>query len=192
MTRAKTPARTSYRRRTLLGVVAVVVLVVGACLLLATGLGQGNAVAKSPLVGRRAPGFALPALPGTGAAVRLSALRGQVVLVNFWASWCTECRNEQADLNRLWARYRDAGVVVVGVDFQDAVGDARDFVARTGATYPVVADRRSQTALAYGVRGIPETYLVGPDGRLVDRVIGAVDPDRLGRRIDALLDGARS
>jgi cytochrome c biogenesis protein CcmG, thiol:disulfide interchange protein DsbE len=194
------PAGTPYRRRTLLGVVAVVVLVVGACLLLATGLGQGDAVAESPLVGRPAPDFTLPAVPGTGPGngtgdstrVRLSDLRGQVVLVNFWASWCTECRNEQADLNRLWDRYRDAGVVVVGVDFQDATGDARDFVARTGASYPVVADRRSQTALAYGVRGIPESYLVGPDGRLVDRVIGAVHPDRLGRRIDALLDGARS
>ncbi len=188
---------TTRRTGTLLGMVAVVALVVVACLLLATGLGRGNAVAASPLVGHRAPDFTLPALPGTVATgserqVRLSALRGQVVLVNFWASWCTECRDEQADLNRLWTRYRDARVVVVGVDFQDAAGDARGFVARSGATYPVVADRRSQTALAYGVRGIPETYLVAPDGRLVDRVVGAVDADRRGRRIDALLDGARS
>ena len=186
-----TAAARSHRSRSFLGVGVVAAVVLAVCLLLATGLGGGAAVGRSPLVGRTAPDFHLRGVTGTGSPdVRLSDLRGQVVLVNFWASWCTECRTEQPALNGLWQRYRDAGVVVVGVDFQDASGDAREFVARSGTSYPVVVDRRSETALAYGVRGIPETYLVDRGGRIVDRVIGPVDEAKLGRRIDTLLQGA--
>jgi cytochrome c biogenesis protein CcmG/thiol:disulfide interchange protein DsbE len=107
--------------------------------------------------------------------------------VNFWASWCAECRTEQADLNRLWQRFRDAGVVVVGVNFEDATDDARQYVASSGASYPVVVDADSKTALAYGLRGVPETYLIDPRGRLVDRVIGPVTYARLASRISDLL-----
>jgi cytochrome c biogenesis protein CcmG/thiol:disulfide interchange protein DsbE len=180
------------RRWVLLGAVVVAVAVVAS--LLAVGLRTGTSLAEaSPLQGRSAPDFRLPAQDrSTGGVVRLSDLRGQVVVVNFWASWCTECHTEQAALNETWQRFRDAGVVVVGVDFEDAVRDARAFAARAGVSYPLVVDHDSSTALAYGLRGVPETYLVDRQGRLVDRFNGPVTAHRLGHRDAGLLGRAGS
>jgi cytochrome c biogenesis protein CcmG, thiol:disulfide interchange protein DsbE len=169
-----------------LGVTGAVVV---AAALLSFGLTHRDALASTPLVQRTAPGFALPALDARQRPVRLADLRGQVVVVNFWASWCTECRTEQAALNRTWHRFRDSGVVVLGVDFEDAAGDARRYVATSGVSYPVVVDGDSRTALAYGVRGVPETYVVDARGRIVDRVIGPAGAPRLRATIDGLLSG---
>jgi cytochrome c biogenesis protein CcmG/thiol:disulfide interchange protein DsbE len=168
-----------------LGVTAGV-LAVG--VLFGFGLTHRDALATPPLAQRPAPEFTLPGLGGRPQdEVRLADLRGHVVVVNFWASWCTECRTEQAALNRLWQRFRDAGVVVVGVNFEDATDDARQYVASSGTSYPVVVDTDSRTALAYGLRGVPETYVIDPRGRLVDRVIGPVTYARLASRISELL-----
>lgn len=164
-----------------LGVLAV-------ALLFSFGLGHRGVVGASALERRPAPDFSLPGLdghPGTG--VRLSTLRGHVVVVNFWASWCAECRTEQAALNRTWEQFRDSGVVMVGVDFEDDPGDARQYVATSGGSYPVVVDKDSSTALAYGLRGVPETYVITPSGRLEHRVIGPVTHRDLASHIDALL-----
>jgi len=181
----------SGRRTSVWAVLGVAVGVLAVAVVLSFGLIHCDALASSPLVRRPAPAFALPGLDrGHDSPVRLSALRGHVVVVNFWASWCTECHTEQAALNRTWDRFRDSGVVVVGVDFEDATGDARDYVARTGASYPMVVDATSATALAYGLRGVPETYVIDPRGRIDDRIIAPVAYDRLARRISGLLDGA--
>ncbi|HEX5495896.1 MAG TPA: TlpA disulfide reductase family protein [Mycobacteriales bacterium] len=179
---------TGARRGILLtGVIAVVAVVAA---LLASGLRHDPSVSASPLVGRTAPDFTLPALDGP--AVHLAGLRGQVVVVNFWASWCAECHTEQPALNATWDRFRDSGVVVLGVDFEDNDADARNYIASEGSDYPVVVDADSHTALAYGVRGVPETYVVDQAGRIVDRVIGAVDANTLGGTLDALVrSGAR-
>jgi cytochrome c biogenesis protein CcmG/thiol:disulfide interchange protein DsbE len=172
---------TSARRRgaALLGAVVVGVLLVVA--LLSSALSRPSAVAASPLVGRQAPNFRLAGL--NGPPVSLSSLRGQVVVVNFWASWCAECRVEQQALDATWKRFRDSGVVVVGVDFQDQTADARQYVEEFGSSYPVVRDADSSTALAFGLRGVPETFVLDRAGRVVDRVIGPVDADGLASRI---------
>ena len=174
-------SRANRRRSVLLGAVVAGVLAVAA--LLSSALARPATVAASPLVGRSAPDFRLPGL--NGAPVQLSKLRGQVVVVNFWASWCTECRVEQPALDATWQRFRDSGVVVVGVNFQDQTADARDYLTEVGTSYPVVRDTDSSTALAFGLRGVPETFVVGPTGRVVDRVIGPVDADALARQIEA-------
>jgi cytochrome c biogenesis protein CcmG/thiol:disulfide interchange protein DsbE len=166
----------------------VLVAVLSAVGLLATGLQRDPGAVKSPLVGRAAPDFTLPGIDGN--AVQLAKLRGQVVVVNFWASWCTECRTEQGELNATWDRFRDAGVVVLGVNFQDSKDEARQYLAESGSTYPVVEDTRSRTALAYGLRGVPETFVIGPTGKVVDRVIGPVDASRLADKISPLLGSA--
>ena len=174
------------RRPLLLAGVVVAVLAVVA--LLATGLTRAGTIEASPLAGKPAPEFHLQGMDGRpGSAVRLSDLRGQVVVVNLWASWCAECRVEQPDLDETWNRFRDAGVVVVGVDFQDTAGDARAYLEETGTSYPTVVDADSSTALAYGLRGVPETFVVDQDGMIVDRVIGPVESDRLADRITGLL-----
>jgi cytochrome c biogenesis protein CcmG/thiol:disulfide interchange protein DsbE len=172
----------------LLGAVVVVVLAVAA--LLTSALGRPATVAASPLVGRQAPEFRLPRL--TGAPLQLSDLRGQVVVLNFWASWCAECRVEQQALDATWERFRDSGVVVVGVDFQDQSDDAKAYVAQAGSTYPVVQDADSSTALAYGLRGVPETFVISSTGRVVERVIGPVNADSLARSIQRAQSEAAS
>jgi cytochrome c biogenesis protein CcmG, thiol:disulfide interchange protein DsbE len=173
-----------------LAVVGVATAVLAVGLLLGSGLGNRNALATSPLVRSPAPAFTLPGLDGRKAStVRLADLRGQVVVVNFWASWCTECHVEQAALNRTWERFRDSGVVVVGVDFEDATGDARQYVASTGAGYPMVVDATSATALDYGVRGVPETFVIDARGRIVDRVVGPATSSRLASTLTRLLSG---
>ena len=177
------PTSGTRRRAALLAVVVAAVLAVVA--VLATGLGRDPSATASPLVGRAAPDFTLGGLDGP--AVTLRTLRGQVVVVNFWASWCAECHDEQQALDQTWQRYRDAGVVVLGVDFEDTTGGARDYVRQSGLTYPVVEDKDSRTALAYGIRGIPETFLVDRSGQIVDRIIGRVDATRLAGQLDSLL-----
>jgi cytochrome c biogenesis protein CcmG/thiol:disulfide interchange protein DsbE len=176
--------RWTARRRTwlLAGVAATVAVVVA---LLMTGLGRDPSVIASPLVGRAAPNFTLPQLDGP--PVTLSSLRGQVVVINFWASWCAECQAEQAALDQTWRQFRDSGVVVIGVDFEDSTGAARSYVRTQSITYPVVDDAGSQTALAYGLRGVPETFVVNQSGRVVNRVFGPVDGAALASEINSML-----
>jgi cytochrome c biogenesis protein CcmG/thiol:disulfide interchange protein DsbE len=175
---------TRTRRRTwlLAGVAATVAVIVA---LLMTGLGRDPSVTASPLVGRAAPNFTLPQLEGP--PVTLSRLRGQVVVINFWASWCAECQVEQAALDQTWRQYQDSGVVVIGVNFEDSTGAARSYVRTQGVTYPVVEDAGSQTALAYGLRGVPETFVVNQSGRVINRVFGPVDAAALAGEINSML-----
>ena len=172
------------RRRTPLvaGVVGAVAVIV---VLLATGLGRDPSVIASPLVGRTAPNFTLPQLDGP--PVTLSKLRGQIVVINFWASWCAECKVEQTALVQTWRQFQDSGVVVIGVDFEDDTGAARSYVSTAGMTYPVVEDANSSTALAYGLRGVPETFVVNQSGRIVDHVIGPVGEATLAGEINSML-----
>lgn len=175
--------RITRRRTWLLAGVAAAVAVVAA--LLMTGLGRDPSVIASPLVGRAAPNFTLPQLDGP--PVTLSRLRGQVVVINFWASWCAECQVEQAALDQTWRQFQDSGVVVIGVNFEDSTGAARSYVHTQGVTYPVVEDAGSQTALAYGLRGVPETFVVNQSGRVVNRVFGPVDAAALASEINSML-----
>jgi cytochrome c biogenesis protein CcmG/thiol:disulfide interchange protein DsbE len=172
------------RRRTwlLAGVVAAVAVIVT---LLMTGLGRDPSVIASPLVGRAAPNFTLPQLDGP--PVTLAKLRGQVVVINFWASWCAECHTEQAALDQTWRQFQDSGVVVIGVNFEDSTGAARGYVRADDVAYPVVEDADSRTALAYGLRGVPETFVVNQSGRIVNRVIGPVDAATLATEINSML-----
>jgi cytochrome c biogenesis protein CcmG/thiol:disulfide interchange protein DsbE len=172
----------SRRALLLAGVAAAVAVIVA---LLMTGLGRDPSVFASPLVGRAAPNFTLPQLDGP--PVTLAKLRGQVVVINFWASWCTECQVEQAALDQMWQHFQDSGVVVIGVNFQDTAGAARSFVGTADVMYPVVEDADSHTALAYGLRGVPETFVVNQSGRIVDHVIGPVDEATLSSEINSML-----
>ena len=171
-------------RRTplLAGVTAAVAIIIA---LLAAGLGQDPSVIASPLVGRMAPNFTPSQLDGP--PVTLSKLRGQVVVINFWASWCAECKVEQAALDQTWQQFQDSGVVVIGVNFEDETAAARGYVRTADVTYPVVEDTDSSTALAYGLRGVPETFIVNRSGRVVNRIIGPVETTALTSEINSTL-----
>jgi cytochrome c biogenesis protein CcmG, thiol:disulfide interchange protein DsbE len=125
-----------------------------------------------------APLFTLERLDRAG-NVSLAALRGQVIVVNFWASWCRPCRDEVDELDSMWRRYRSRGLVVVGIAFNDGKSDARAFARKSGMTYPIVIDggsNRDRTARTYGITGVPQTFLVDRGGRIVgDPVAGPLD-----------------
>jgi cytochrome c biogenesis protein CcmG, thiol:disulfide interchange protein DsbE len=152
------------------------------------GLSRDPTLIHSPLVGKPAPDFSLSRLDGTG-AVSLAALRGQVVVVNFWASWCAECGLEHAALADAWRRYRDQGMVLVGIPFEDAPSASLAWQRRMGGGWPVVSDPGSKTAFAFGVSGVPETYVIGRNGIVAYKYIGAVSFGQLSDLISQQLRG---
>jgi len=151
--------------------------------------GQGRALDEALAAGRpvAAPDFSLDRLDRPG-RLTLRSLRGKTVVLNFWASWCVPCKQEAPLLGAAAKRYRDAGVVVVGVDAQDFRSDARRFIRHYGLTYPVVRDSGGTTVGRYGVDGFPETWFVDAGGRLVgEHVKGPLAPKQLDRDIQAAL-----
>jgi cytochrome c biogenesis protein CcmG/thiol:disulfide interchange protein DsbE len=145
---------------------------------------RGAAVAAAVAHGARpsAPDFDLARLDGRG-PLRLSSLRGRVVVLNFWASWCEACKHEASMLEAAARRWAPRGVVFVGVDSQDFKSDARSFARRHELTFASVHDGPGNVMSRYGVTGFPETWAVDRRGRLVDHVVGPVDERRLARMI---------
>jgi cytochrome c biogenesis protein CcmG, thiol:disulfide interchange protein DsbE len=141
-------------------------------------------IAHQPSVPKgSAPDFTLPRLDRNG-EMRLAALRGKAVVLNFWASWCVPCKEEAPLLQAAAKRWNGRGVVVVGIDSQDFKGDARRFARRYGVTYPIVHDGPGKTRDSYGVTGFPETFFVDREGKLVgDHVQGPVTAQKLNDNI---------
>jgi cytochrome c biogenesis protein CcmG, thiol:disulfide interchange protein DsbE len=169
------------------GAVAVVVALLG---LLVWKVTQGESEVTSSLARGGtplAPAFALERLDGKG-ELSLESLRGQVVVLNFWASWCGPCKDETPLLQEAWGRWRDKDVVFLGIDVTDFRGDAKDFLARYGVTYPNVFDGKGSTVGRYGVTGLPETYFVDGDGKVRYRIAGPVeDAEELDAGIERAL-----
>ena len=170
------------------GIVCLVGAVAGllAWRLAANEEAKGVAAAAAADQRPEAPAFDLPRLDG-GGTLSLASLRGQVVVLNFWASWCAPCREEAPVLQDGWERYRDRGVVFVGVDSRDLSDDGREFIAEHGITYPNVHDGDGSTAGRYGVPALPETMFVGRDGRVTGYIAGAVDAAGLERELEEAL-----
>jgi len=173
----------SVRRWAALG--AIVVAVGSIAALLGFGLTHDPNVVPAALVGRQAPAFDLATVDGSQ-RVQLDTLRGEVVIVNFWASWCLACRTEQPALADTFNRYRDRGVVLVGISFQDSAVDARAYASSSGITWPLLNDPGSRTGLAYGVTGLPETYFIGPGGRVDHKEAGPVTTQLVDREVRRL------
>ena len=153
--------------------------------LLWTGFGHDPNAIQSPLIGKPAPTFALHDL--NNHPVSLASLRGRPVVLNFWASWCVECKGDHAALVDAWQRYRSTGVAFVGVSYQDSAGAARSFLRAHGGTWPDLRDPNQQTAIDYGVSGVPETFFIDRRGVIRAKAVGAVDPLILQRNLSVLL-----
>jgi cytochrome c biogenesis protein CcmG/thiol:disulfide interchange protein DsbE len=141
---------------------------------------------QPPQVGDPVPQFELTAFDG--GSMNLSDHQGQVVIVNFFASWCIPCREEAADLESAWRLYDGKDVQFFGIAYKDARSKAQAFLDEFGVTYPSAFDAGNRVARAYGLTGVPETYVVDQDGHLVRHFLGAITQAELGREIDALLN----
>lgn len=150
-----------------------------------------NNTGRSPStdVGRAAPDFLLRT--PDGGDLRLSDLRGQPVLVNFWASWCEPCRKEMPEIVRAYDERRDDGLVVVAVDLQESVEDIREFAADFGMEFPIVIDRRGQVASAWriggSIQGLPSSYFIDAQGIVQARVFGPMNEERLKEELEKIL-----
>jgi cytochrome c biogenesis protein CcmG/thiol:disulfide interchange protein DsbE len=135
-----------------------------------------------PQRGELVPDFTLTLLDGS--ELTLAELRGQVVVLNFWASWCAPCRREASDLQNVWEAYKDAGVVFVGVTYRDAPDASSAFIDEHGLTYPNGTDEMGRISHDYGVTAVPETYVIDREGRLAWSQIGEVQAEELTHQIE--------
>jgi cytochrome c biogenesis protein CcmG, thiol:disulfide interchange protein DsbE len=158
--------------------------------LLAYGLTRDPRNIPSPLPGKVAPEFKLAVMDAREAAdsVALAAMRGDVVVINFWASWCLSCRAEHSDLSLAATTYAPKGVHFYGVLYNDTQDNARNWIREMGGqAYHTLVDNGSRTAIDYGLYAVPETFVIGRDGKVVHKQIGPVDFALLRSILDPLL-----
>jgi cytochrome c biogenesis protein CcmG/thiol:disulfide interchange protein DsbE len=151
-------------------------------LLLSYGLLSGPE--SGPLNEGPAPDFSLQLF--NGGQLSLSGLHDQVIVVNFWGSWCEPCREEAPVLEKVWQEYQGQGVTFIGIAYKDTEGKARAFLDEFGITYPNALDSGNRVARSYRVQGVPETFFI-KDGEITSLYIGPLTEDQLVTRIERLL-----
>ena len=170
----------------------VMTMIGGLAGLFAFGFTRNPKVVPSPLVGRSAPGFAVVEM-NTGERISLETLRGTPFLLNFWASWCTACKEEAPLLERAYEQYERSGrgVRVIGIAIQDTPEDARRFARRYGKQYFLALDNpRGDISLNWGLYGVPETFFVDARGIIAHKHIGALTWPDLEAALERLLSSA--
>lgn len=191
----RTPRRPRVERSTLL-VVAALALVAGAYFTWARLTAPTGGVRWGPLdsvlaargyerLARPAPAFTLPT--ADGGTLALEDLRGQVVLLNFWATWCEPCRAEIAELDALAQEFGPQGFRVVGINVGESPERVRQFAAELQVGFPLLLDPDGQVYPAYGVMGLPTSYLVDAEGLIRDVHLGVVTRTYLAGRLPRLL-----
>ncbi len=188
--------RRGNRKRTLIIVVALVPLAVFFGML-AWGVGWSENRIGQPGINTAfgdawldpepAPPFEAVSLDG--GTLSLASLKGKVVVLDFWSSWCPPCRNEAPGLAEVYAEYRDQGVEFLGLALWDTEENVRDFVAELNVPYPNLLDDRGSIAIDYGVVKIPEKFFIDREGKLVRVFSGPTDPDDLRKALDSILEG---
>lgn len=176
---ASTPRR---RRRLLVLAPAAIFLALAAIFLAQLLSGRDAATIPSALLGQKAPATSLPPLEDSGlAGLDSAAFAGKVTLVNVWASWCAPCRQEHPVLMEM---ARDGRFALAGLNYKDEPENARRFLGALGNPFGTVGvDRNGRTAIDWGVYGVPETFLVGRDGRILYKHVGPISPDAAARQL---------
>lgn len=199
MTEARPPSEStvatepgSRRLRRLLrwSAVLVVVLAVGVGALFGARLDRDPSLVSTPLIGQPASERTVPYLEQDG-SLSLEDFRGQVVVVNFWASWCVACREEHPALTAASAAYREAGVEFIGVVYQDRTPNAVGFLDEMGRgeDFRYVTDPESRLAIDFGVFGVPETFFIDETGKIAAKITGASTLPLLSGVLDEMLAG---
>jgi cytochrome c biogenesis protein CcmG/thiol:disulfide interchange protein DsbE len=168
---------------------AIVILAIAALFFVALNL--ASQIGARPEVGKPAPDFAMTFLPeyqaGLNDGAKLSDLRGKVVVLNFWASWCVECRKESDALEAAHRKYQNDGVMVLGIDYLDTESPALAYLREFDITFPNAFDTQQKIARAYRITGVPETFFIDKQGIVRDIVIQPISEAQLNTTIDKLL-----
>ena len=171
------------------GFLVPAILFVALLVLLAVGLTRDPRLVPSPLVGKSAPEFDLPPLPGRSDGLSNADLANKVSLVNVFASWCVACRDEHP----LFMKMEAQGILPIqGINYKDRPEDAERWLAQLGDPYTRIgADRDGRASIEWGVYGVPESFLVDGNNRIVYKHIGAVTPKALEEIILPLVEKLR-
>lgn len=185
-----TPIATETPRRPFRwSMAALWVAVIAILAVLAWGL--VNASATRPEVGQSAPEFEVTFFDGyewdTRTVSSLSEMRGNPVVLNFWASWCVECRYETDLLEQAWLKYRDQGVVFLGVAYSDVEPNSIAYMEEFAVTFPHAPDLRTAISRDYEITGVPETFFIDKEGIIRHVQIGAVNQQMLDTLIPQML-----
>lgn len=182
----------AVRRLPSVAILFVLVIAFGLIALLGYAWMQRQA---PPLEAGLAPNFELTTFDGQ--TLRLSELRGKPVVLNFWASWCVPCRDEAPALQATWQKYKEQGLLVIGVDYVDTETEAKKFMQEFGVTYPNGPDVGTLISSKYKITGVPETYFITREGKLLSgkdatgramgNYIGALSARALQERVEQLL-----
>ncbi len=173
-------------RNTVLAGVALAGIVAGFYLLARHNAQFAMPDANSSQQRPSAPDFSLPNL--SGQQVALSSYKGKVVLLDFWATWCEPCQQEIPEFVNLQHKYQEDGLQIIGVSMDDGPAPVRDFSRRFKMNYPVVMGSAKTGELYGGVLGLPTAFLIGRDGRIYFKHVGAVDLAVLEREIQNLVE----
>ena len=133
-----------------------------------------------------APDFTLTTLGGD--SYTLSDHKGQLIVINFWASWCGPCELEADALEQAWRQYRNHGVMFLGINYVDTENEALAYLKKWGVTYPNGPDIRTSISQDYRIKGVPETYIIAQDGTIAGTVIGPIEYNNLTNALDLLLN----
>lgn len=160
-------------------------------LLAVLGWGLLNANATRPEVGAEAPNFTVEFFDGYEwqglSSAELADMRGNPVVLNFWASWCVECRYESDALEAAWQKYKDQGVIFLGVAYADVEPNSLDYMQEFNLTYPHAPDLGTDISQSYEITGVPETFFIGRDGVIRQVVIGPLSEASLEGYIQQML-----
>jgi cytochrome c biogenesis protein CcmG, thiol:disulfide interchange protein DsbE len=183
----------AMRRRLLVLIPLVAFLALAALFMLRLGAGDPSRI-PSALIGHAAPATSLPALPGVTRAGKevpgldSAAFAGEVTLLNVWASWCVPCRDEAPLLMLLAA---DRRIRIAGMNYKDQAENAVRFLARYGNPFAANGvDANGRAAIEWGVYGVPETFLIGRDGRIAYKLIGPLTPENLDNTLKPQIEKA--
>jgi cytochrome c biogenesis protein CcmG/thiol:disulfide interchange protein DsbE len=158
------------------GIVLVAIVVIGVVIVFLTHKGSDDQGRKA-IVGLEAPEFVLFDKDGT--EIRLSEYSGKTVFVHFWATWCKECKQEMPDIQALYDRKKsDPNYVFITVVYNEDPKESGKWLRDNNYTIPFYVDKIGQAARDYGLTGVPETFLIGPDGILKTRILGPTNWNR--------------